>query len=120
MLGNRNQISCLRAPCDGLSCIGHLHHESSESAGPVVTPDSPHRSGAGCREWGQDQKAILGCEYDTAAEGNDVNETLGQKQRRFTRMIAQLIEYACQNGYELTFGDAYRDPRVQAPPESGG
>lgn len=38
--------------------------------------------------------------------------TLGQKQRRFTRMIAQLIEYAYSQGYELTFGDAYRDPRV--------
>lgn len=41
-----------------------------------------------------------------------MTETLGQKQRRFTRMIGQLIEYAYQNGYELTFGDAYRDPRV--------
>ena len=38
--------------------------------------------------------------------------TLGQKQRKFTRMIAQLIEYAYANGYELTFGDAYRDPRL--------
>ena len=38
--------------------------------------------------------------------------TLGQKQRKFTRMIAQLIEYAYANGYELTFGDSYRDPRV--------
>lgn len=38
--------------------------------------------------------------------------TLGAKQRRFTRMIALLIEYAYQQGYELTFGDAYRDPRV--------
>ena len=38
--------------------------------------------------------------------------TLGQKQRKFTRMIAQLIEYAYQSGYELTFGDAYRDPRL--------
>lgn len=38
--------------------------------------------------------------------------TLGQKQRKFTRMIAQLIEFAYDNGYELTFGDAYRDPRV--------
>ena len=38
--------------------------------------------------------------------------TLGQKQRKFTRMIAQLIEYAYTNGYELTFGDAYRDPRL--------
>ena len=38
--------------------------------------------------------------------------TLGQKQRKFTHMIAQLIEYAYANGYELTFGDAYRDPRL--------
>lgn len=38
--------------------------------------------------------------------------TLGQKQRKFTRMIAQLIEYAYASGYELTFGDAYRDPRL--------
>lgn len=41
-----------------------------------------------------------------------MTETLGQKQRRFTRMIGLLIEWAYQNGYELTFGDAYRDPRV--------
>lgn len=39
-------------------------------------------------------------------------ETLGQKQRRLTRLIGLLIEYAYQNGYELTFGDAYRDPRL--------
>ena len=39
-------------------------------------------------------------------------ETLGQKQRRFARMVGQLIAYAYANGYELTFGDAYRDPRV--------
>lgn len=38
--------------------------------------------------------------------------TLGQKQRKFTRMIAQLIEYAYASGYELTFGDAFRDPRL--------
>jgi hypothetical protein len=38
--------------------------------------------------------------------------TLGQKQRKFTLMIAKLIEFAYENGYELTFGDAYRDPRV--------
>ena len=38
--------------------------------------------------------------------------TLGQKQRAFTQMIAQLIDFAYANGYELTFGDAYRDPRV--------
>lgn len=39
-------------------------------------------------------------------------ETLGQKQRRFSRMIADLIKFAYDNGYELTFGDAYRDPRL--------
>ena len=40
------------------------------------------------------------------------NESLGAKQRRFTRMIGELIQYAYDEGYELTFGDAYRDPRV--------
>ena len=39
-------------------------------------------------------------------------ESIGAKQRRFTRMIAKLIEYAYDSGYELTFGDAYRDPRL--------
>ena len=37
---------------------------------------------------------------------------LGDKQRIFTRMVADLILFAYENGYELTFGDAYRDPRV--------
>ena len=38
--------------------------------------------------------------------------TLGQKQRQFTRLIGKLIEYAYQHGFELTVGDAYRDPRL--------
>lgn len=38
--------------------------------------------------------------------------TLGQKQRLFTKMVAKLIDFAYESGYELTFGDAYRDPRV--------
>lgn len=38
--------------------------------------------------------------------------TLGEKQRLFARLVGQLINYAYANGYELTFGDAYRDPRV--------
>jgi hypothetical protein len=38
--------------------------------------------------------------------------TLGEKQRKLTRMIGQLIAWAYLNGYELTFGDAYRDPRL--------
>lgn len=36
--------------------------------------------------------------------------TLGQKQRLFTRYVARLIEFAYANGYELTFGEAYRTP----------
>ena len=46
----------------------------------------------------------------TPAESKSL--TLGQKQRRFTRMAADLIIFAYDNGYELTLGDAYRDPRV--------
>jgi hypothetical protein len=38
--------------------------------------------------------------------------SLGAKQRKFTLMISQLIAWAYANGYELTFGDAYRDPRL--------
>lgn len=45
-----------------------------------------------------------------------MSESLGQKQRRFTRMIAKLIEYAYDSGYELTFGDAYRDHRLHGQP----
>lgn len=37
---------------------------------------------------------------------------LGDKQRLFTSMVAQLIAFAYANGYELTFGDAFRDPRL--------
>ena len=37
---------------------------------------------------------------------------LGDKQKRFTRHIASLISWAYQQGYALTVGDAYRDPRV--------
>ena len=37
---------------------------------------------------------------------------LGDKQRKFTYMVGLLIKWAYENGYELTLGDAYRDPRV--------
>lgn len=39
-------------------------------------------------------------------------ETLGQKQRRFGRMVAALLNKALEMGYEYSFGDAFRDPRV--------
>lgn len=38
--------------------------------------------------------------------------TLGHKQRLFSRLIAELIIWAYDHGYEVSFGDAYRDPRV--------
>lgn len=38
--------------------------------------------------------------------------TLGEKQRLFTKCTSELINYAYAMGYELTLGDAYRDPRV--------
>lgn len=38
--------------------------------------------------------------------------TLGQKQRKFAHMVGYLILYAYEQGYELTIGDGYRDPRV--------
>jgi len=43
---------------------------------------------------------------------NTTTETLGQKQRRFVLMVSLLVAYAYEEGYELTFGDAYRDQRV--------
>lgn len=38
--------------------------------------------------------------------------TLGEKQRTFTVMVARLILQAEAMGYQVTWGDAYRDPRV--------
>ena len=38
--------------------------------------------------------------------------TLGQTQRQFARMVPRLIDMAHDLGYEVTLGDAYRDPRV--------
>lgn len=40
-----------------------------------------------------------------------MTETLRQKQSRFVLMVADLIRFAHDNGYELTLGDAYRDER---------
>jgi hypothetical protein len=46
--------------------------------------------------------------------------TLSQKQRKFTQMISELIRFAYANGYELTFGDAYRSlEQAQANAQSG-
>jgi hypothetical protein len=38
--------------------------------------------------------------------------TLGQKQRLFARLVARLIDKAYELGFEVSLGDAFRDPRV--------
>lgn len=38
--------------------------------------------------------------------------TLGQKQRLFVKLVGDLIDFAYTRGYEFSFGDAYRDPRL--------
>ena len=37
---------------------------------------------------------------------------LSNLQQEFTLKIAKLIQFAYKQGYGLTFGDAYRDPRT--------
>lgn len=39
-------------------------------------------------------------------------ELLREKQSRFALLVAQLILQAHEMGYEVTLGDAYRDPRL--------
>jgi hypothetical protein len=41
--------------------------------------------------------------------------TLGQKQRAFAHAFACLILEAYEMGYEVTLGDAFRDPRAFGP-----
>ena len=36
---------------------------------------------------------------------------LGDKQRLFAKQVARLLDKAHELGYEVTLGDAYRDPR---------
>lgn len=38
--------------------------------------------------------------------------TLREKQSKFARMVAQLLTHAFDSGYEVTLGDAFRDPRL--------
>lgn len=42
-------------------------------------------------------------------------ETLLQKQKRFAKMLPRLIDKAHELGFEITIGDAFRDPRVHGP-----
>jgi hypothetical protein len=38
--------------------------------------------------------------------------SLADKQMRFAQMVGLLLQKAPQMGYQVTLGDAYRDPRV--------
>lgn len=38
--------------------------------------------------------------------------TLGSKQKKFALMLAHLVVWAFENGFEVTYGDAFRDPRA--------
>src|SRR5574340_159484 len=38
--------------------------------------------------------------------------TLREKQSKFARMVADLLDKAHAMGFEITLGDAYRDPRL--------
>lgn len=38
--------------------------------------------------------------------------TLREKQSEFVRMVAKLIDFATEQGFALTFGDAYRPPEA--------
>jgi hypothetical protein len=40
--------------------------------------------------------------------------TLSEQQRLFVRLVGLLIEWAYANGYEITFGEAYRTPEQAA------
>jgi len=40
--------------------------------------------------------------------------TLRQKQSLFVKLVAKLIDFAYEEGYELTFGEAWRTPEQAA------
>lgn len=47
-----------------------------------------------------------------ALSARTASETLSQKQRRFASMTVKLFSFLEQQGYQFTYGDAFRDPRV--------
>jgi hypothetical protein len=40
--------------------------------------------------------------------------TLGERQRHFPLMVAALVTWAYEQGFEITFGEAYRTPEQAA------
>lgn len=41
--------------------------------------------------------------------------TLREKQSKFARLVPRLVDKAHQLGFDVTFGDLYRDPRLHGP-----
>lgn len=52
--------------------------------------------------------------YAQPQGGDMAKQTLSQKQRRFTRMVGALIQWADLQGFELTFGEVWRTDAQQA------
>ena len=46
--------------------------------------------------------------------------TLGEKQRLFTKLVGQLIQWSYEHGYELTFGEALRTQEQAAANAASG
>lgn len=46
--------------------------------------------------------------------GSQAQVTLSQKQRDFPLMVAALVTWAYEQGFEITFGEAYRTPEQAA------
>lgn len=46
--------------------------------------------------------------------------SLRKKQSEFALAVSNLLQWAYENGYEVTLGDAYRDPRVHGEYGSEG
>jgi hypothetical protein len=44
--------------------------------------------------------------------GNPVKYSLREKQSAFAKLAAELIKHAYSQGYEITFGEAYRPPET--------
>lgn len=51
----------------------------------------------------------------TTTKKPKMSESLLNKQQRFAKAVARLLDKAHELGYEVTLGDAYRDPRVHGP-----
>lgn len=66
------------------------------------------------RNFGGSRRHLLRFEKITGGTmpKTDRSETLLEKQCRFAYMVMRLIAHIYSKGYQVTLGDAFRDPRV--------